>query len=103
MTPSPAFGLAGRAYVYLLRSMKDGRFYTGWTMDLERRFKEHNAGVSISTRNRGPFELLHYETFSSPGEAKNREKTLKRNSKMLYNFKKRAFTPAPKAQRQGMG
>jgi predicted GIY-YIG superfamily endonuclease len=29
-------------YVYVLQSMKDRLFYTGFTTDLDRRVKEHN-------------------------------------------------------------
>ncbi|MCK6648914.1 MAG: GIY-YIG nuclease family protein, partial [Bacteroidia bacterium] len=30
-------------FVYILRSLKDGRFYKGITSDIERRLREHNS------------------------------------------------------------
>ena len=48
-------------YVYLLRSKKDKKYYTGCTKDLKRRLKEHNSGKEKSTKERRPFELIYYE------------------------------------------
>lgn len=31
-------------YTYIIQSIKDKRWYTGFTYDLRKRFKEHNAG-----------------------------------------------------------
>ena len=47
-------------FVYVLRSIKDGFFYTGFTQDLEKRLKTHNRGFVKSTKNRVPFELIYY-------------------------------------------
>lgn len=79
------------SYVYLLRSMKDGKFYLGWTTDLKRRLEEHNNGLTRSTKSRRPFELVDYETYPSPELAKKRERTLKHCPRMLSLFKKRAL------------
>jgi len=62
---------------YILRSEKDGRFYTGRTNDLCRRVYEHNRGKVSSTRNRRPLVLVHTETFGSKTEAYARERYLK--------------------------
>ena len=96
------------SFVYLLRSSKDGNFYVGWTTDLKRRLEEHNAGLTRSTKNRRPFELLYYETYSSPKLAKNRERALKRNPNMLFHFKKRGLSKlsdkvGPSGRRQVVG
>lgn len=64
-------------YVYILQSGKDGKFYTGYTTDLKRRFKEHQEGLSMSTKNRRPFKLIYYEFCLSEKDAKCREKYLK--------------------------
>ena len=79
------------SYVYLLRSIKDGKFYVGWTTDLKRRLEEHNAGLTRSTKSRTPFELIGYETYSSSELAKKRERTLKHCPRMLSLFKKRTL------------
>ncbi|NQU68570.1 MAG: GIY-YIG nuclease family protein [Candidatus Marinimicrobia bacterium] len=64
-------------YVYILKSRKDGKFYTGSTTDLKRRLREHNDGKSKSTRYRRPLILVYYEELSSIGQARVREKALK--------------------------
>lgn len=77
------------SYVYLLRSIKDGDFYVGWTTDVNRRLKEHNAGLTRSTKARRPFKLVGYETYPSSEAAKKRERTLKHCPRMNALFKKR--------------
>lgn len=64
-------------YVYILRSRKDGKWYTGATRDLRKRFDEHNQGKVFSTKGRGPFKLLYYEACLDEGDALAREKYLK--------------------------
>lgn len=64
-------------YTYVLRSKKDGRFYTGATDDLRKRFKEHQDGKSTWTKSRGPFELVYYEACLEKHGAFEREKYLK--------------------------
>ena len=64
-------------FVYVLRSLRDGKYYTGSTSDLHRRLQEHNAGRAKSTRNRRPFEVSHVEEFETREEAESREKYLK--------------------------
>jgi len=49
-------------YVYVLQSTKDRRWYTGFTVDIRKRLKEHSEGKYTSwTKCRGPFELIYYE------------------------------------------
>ncbi|HUW24823.1 MAG TPA: GIY-YIG nuclease family protein [Patescibacteria group bacterium] len=38
-------------FVYILRSTKTGKFYTGSTNNLERRLTEHNANKTMSLVN----------------------------------------------------
>ena len=57
--------------------MKDGKFYTGYTIDLRRRFNEHNSNRVFSTKGRGPFRLIYYEACINEDDAKGREKYLK--------------------------
>ncbi|MCX5716181.1 MAG: GIY-YIG nuclease family protein, partial [Candidatus Omnitrophica bacterium] len=40
--------------MYVLRSKKDNKFYTGHTQDLDNRLLEHNEGKVKSTRHRKP-------------------------------------------------
>ena len=64
-------------YVYVLRSLKDKYFYTGYTSNLENRVKEHNNGKVKSTRDRKPFELVYFEGSRNMNDALHREKYLK--------------------------
>ena len=64
-------------YVYVLRSKLDGKFYTGFTSDLENRLAEHNSGKVSSTKRRIPFEIIYYEFSLSIDDAIHREKYLK--------------------------
>ena len=64
-------------YVYILRSTKDGKWYTGCAEDLRKRFSDHNDGKVLSTKGRGPFELIYYEASLNTEDAFAREKYLK--------------------------
>ena len=63
--------------VYVLRSLKDGKLYTGMTTDVQRRLQEHNHGKNPSTRHRRPFLLVHAEVYPSRAEAAKWEHFLK--------------------------
>lgn len=64
-------------YVYVLLSLKDKRFYVGFTEDLKNRLSEHAIGNVRSTKDRRPFKLIHYEYFIDKSDAKAREVFLK--------------------------
>ncbi len=64
-------------YTYVIRSRKDHKFYTGTTADLRKRFSEHNEGKVPSTKNRGHFELIYYESCLDKNDAFTRERYLK--------------------------
>lgn len=64
-------------YVYVLKSLKDGNFYKGYTKDLKKRFEDHNKGKVESTKLRIPFELIYYEACRNEEDALHREKYLK--------------------------
>lgn len=66
-------------WVYVIKSQKDNKFYTGMTNNLERRLIEHNLGKKStpSTHNRGPFVLVHKEVFKTRYEVRKKEKWLK--------------------------
>ena len=63
--------------VYILRSLKDKKFYIGSTNNLTRRIEEHNVGRVRSTKNRIPFILIYWEGCLNKKEAIIREKYLK--------------------------
>lgn len=65
-------------YVYILKC-RDGSLYTGWTNDLERRLREHNAGKGAKyTKSRRPVILVYFEEFVTKEEAMSREYAIKR-------------------------
>ena len=64
-------------YIYILQSLKDKQFYTGYTSNLKNRIEEHNNGEVISTKNRLPVKLVYFEGCLSQQDATHREKYLK--------------------------
>jgi len=76
-------------YTYLLQSQKDDKFYIGSTVDLKRRFGEHNDGKVNSTRNRRPLKLIYYEAYSLESLAREREQKLKDFGSAYYALLKR--------------
>jgi len=60
-------------WLYVLRSEKDSRLYTGIASDLVRRLREHNQGKVKSTRARRPLVLAYSERFATKSEARTRE------------------------------
>jgi putative endonuclease len=67
-------------YVYVLRSLKDGKLYTGCSSDLRNRIAAHRAGTVQATRHRRPLRLIYYEAYLSPKDARAREVFLKSGS-----------------------
>ncbi len=66
-------------FVYILRC-SDGTFYTGYTGDLIRRFKQHQSGAipRSYTKSRRPVELVWAGEFETKEEARAGEKKIKR-------------------------
>ncbi|MFQ6082945.1 MAG: GIY-YIG nuclease family protein [Candidatus Aminicenantia bacterium] len=71
-------------YTYVLISTKDGKFYTGTTRNLKKRFEEHNKGIVHSTKHRKPFDLIYYEACLCIEDAFRREKYLKSGKGKRY-------------------
>ena len=85
-----------RYYVYVLQSLADGNFYTGYTNDLEKRLAEHQGGKVFSTNSRRPFKLIYYEFCLNREDAAKREKYLKTawGKRYLKNRLKNYLTPS---------
>ncbi|MES2224082.1 MAG: GIY-YIG nuclease family protein [Patescibacteria group bacterium] len=71
-------------YTYIIMSTKDGKFYTGFTKDLRKRFKQHQNGESTWTKGRGPFILVYYEASINEDDARSRELYLKSGRGKCY-------------------
>ena len=65
-------------YTYILKSLKDGRRYIGFSDNLSTRLYFHNAGLNPSTKNRRPLELLCCKKFVKKIDAMRYEKYLKK-------------------------
>ncbi|MDO5425120.1 MAG: GIY-YIG nuclease family protein [Eubacteriales bacterium] len=80
-------------YTYILKC-SDGTLYTGWTTDLDKRLKAHNAKKGAKyTKTRTPVTLAYYESFETKEEAMRREweiKQLTRKDKLLLCAKEKA-------------
>ena len=63
--------------VYILKSDKDKKFYTGYTNNLKLRFEQHQKGKVESTKDRRPFKLIYFECCLNQQDATHREKYLK--------------------------
>jgi len=85
-------------YVYMVECA-DRTLYTGWTTNLERRLKTHNAGRGARyTKTRGPVRLVFVEPQPNRHAALKREAQLKRMSrqqklKLIEDCPAALFTP----------
>ena len=81
-------------YTYILEC-KDGTYYTGWTNNLEKRLKDHNAGKGAKyTKVRLPVALVYHEVFQTKEEAMSREYAIKHmtrteKSELICEYRKR--------------
>lgn len=81
-------------YTYIL-TCADGTFYCGWTNDLDKRLRAHNAGEGAKytkPKPRRPVILSYYEAFQTKREAMKREYaikhlTRKKKEELLRQFK----------------
>ncbi len=65
-----------KGYMYILLC-GNGSYYTGSTIDLERRLEQHQAGEGANhTKKHLPVELVYYEEYDRIDKAFNREKQI---------------------------
>jgi len=64
-------------YVYVLLSLKDKKFYSGYTENLKSRFEEHCKGKVRSTKDRRPLKLVYSEACFNKIDALRRERYFK--------------------------
>jgi putative endonuclease len=85
-------------FVYIVRCA-DGTLYTGWTFDLQRRVRMHNAGRGARyTRQHRPVELIYWEEHPNRSAAQRREEEIKRRGRTykehLLGMRASALEPA---------
>ena len=68
--------------------MNNGKYYTGSTDNIKRRFADHQAGNTPSTKPHRPLELLACKTYDSLQEARKFERHLKtlKNRQKIEEF-----------------
>lgn len=65
--------------MYILQC-SDGSYYTGITIDLKKRLRQHNGklkGGAVYTRNKRPVKLVYKEEYKTHLEASRREIEIK--------------------------
>ncbi|MFO7864900.1 MAG: GIY-YIG nuclease family protein [Salinivirgaceae bacterium] len=71
-------------FVYILKSLKDGKNYAGYTKNLNLRFEQHQKGEVESTRYRRPLKLIYFEACLNQQDALKREKYFKTHYGKMY-------------------
>ena len=71
-------------FVYILRSLKTGKLYYGYSKNVEARLCWHNAGAERYTKSGIPWALLHAESYDTKSEALKRERYLKKLKNPKY-------------------
>ena len=73
--------------VYILKC-NDNTFYTGFTTNLEQRFRAHQKGEVKYTATRLPIEIAHVSYFADKQKAYDFERYLKSGSGMAFRNKR---------------
>jgi putative endonuclease len=67
-------------YVYMLKSLKDGKYYVGISEDVVRRLREHNSGkLKITSKNK-PHEVVFKKEYADYKTARRHEIWLKKKN-----------------------
>jgi len=72
------------SFVYILKSLKDGRYYIGSTNNLEARLRHHKGGFTPSTKRFGGVELIFQQEYKLLKDARYIEKRLKNLKRKDY-------------------
>ena len=73
--------------VYILKCC-DNTFYTGFTTNIEQRFKTHQQGNVKYTSTRLPLEIVHISYFTNKQKAYDFERYLKSGSGIAFRNKR---------------
>jgi len=71
-------------FSYILKSLKDGRYYYGSTEDVDKRLIKHNSGRIRSTKGRRPFVIHFVEEHQNRSLAFQREMFYKSVEGYIY-------------------
>lgn len=74
-------------YVYILKSEIDNSRYIGVSIDLKRRLKEHNSGLSEYCNSKRPYQIIWCCVFANKKKAYEFELYLKSGSGFAFTKK----------------
>ncbi len=63
--------------VYILQSNKNKKYYIGYSSNLDKRIKQHNLGLNISTKSGVPWNIIYTEVYDNKKDAWLREHQIK--------------------------
>ena len=66
------------AWVYILESQKNKRFYIGSTVNLEERLKRHNSGYEKATKSYRPYSVIFKQECATVSQARILEYKIKK-------------------------
>ncbi|GAB4219841.1 MAG: hypothetical protein Fur009_7780 [Candidatus Microgenomates bacterium] len=72
------------AFVYILKSLKNNRFYIGSTQDINKRWLKHKRGEVKSTKNLRPLKIEFYQEYPNIKQARYIELKLKKLKRKDY-------------------
>ncbi len=72
------------AFVYILKSVRDSRYYIGSTTNLRERVKHHQGGFTPSTKRFGEIVLVFSQEYETLEEARRIERKLKNMKRRDY-------------------
>lgn len=84
-------------FVYVLKSLRDNKYYIGQTNDFERRVRQHMLGRVASTKNRRPFRIVGSKMFKTRSESMRMEHQLKLNGEKKREFIDKIIKERPTA------
>lgn len=64
-------------YVYILRFLRNGRYYIGSTIDLRTRIRLHKSGHTYTTKRFGEFKVVFTQKIDSISKARTIERKIK--------------------------
>jgi putative endonuclease len=77
-------------FVYIIQSLVDGTFYTGYTKDINIRVTQHNNAKTGYSAKKSPWILVYQEKFEIKTSAIKRERFIKNQKNR--DFMKRLIT-----------
>lgn len=72
---------AMKVFTYIIQSLADSSYYTGITINVQKRLYEHNEGTLKTTALKRPWNLMYVKPHNSYLEARKHEKWLKKKNR----------------------